>query len=136
MSESIGPVSYREGEEHLFLGQEVTRKKNHSEQVAVEIDAEVKRVLLECYEHARQALEDHRGEMEALADALLKYEVLTGAEVAAVLRGDTVEALRKKNLANERAKAATADRPAPDAAGGESEGEDVDDLETKGRFAY
>ena len=77
-------------------------------------------------------LEEHRVEVEALTDALMEYETLTAGEVAAVLRGDTVEAVRK---AMERDRAATTS----DAEGTATEtpqDDDADDLEAKGRFAY
>jgi cell division protease FtsH len=131
MSERIGPVNYRENEEHLFLGHEVTKTKNHSEQVAEAIDEEVKAILSDCYDRARKVLEDHRAETEALANALLRYEALSGAEVAAIFRGDTVEAFRKAK------KTPAAENPARKPADVPEVGEDeADDLESKGRFAY
>jgi cell division protease FtsH len=130
MSERIGPINYREGEEHLFLGKEVARSKTHGEQVALEIDEEVKKIILECYEATRAVLEEHRSEVEAIAAALLKYEVLSGEEVAVILRGDSVEAYRRRKAA-----AAGEAKPPPEAATRESE-DDVDDLEAKGHFAY
>jgi cell division protease FtsH len=126
-------VNYREGEEHLFLGTEVTRTKDHSEKTAIEIDEEVRRILTECYEAARKVVEEHRSELEALSEALLRYESLTAEEAGAVLRGDTVEAVRR-NAENRRKRLAAADSRTdtePDAAD-----DDVDDLEANGRFAY
>ncbi len=94
MSEAVGPVSYAEGEEHLFLGREVSRTVNHSEETAQLIDTEVKRLLEEAYASASKTLEENQDGLHALAKALLKYETLDADEVAAVLRGDSVEAVR------------------------------------------
>jgi cell division protease FtsH len=133
MSERIGPVNYREGEEHLFLGHEVTKSKNHSEKIAIEIDEEVKAILTSCFDETKEILEEHRTEMESLAEALLKHEVLSGAEVAAVFRGDSIEAVRKAQERNRRRETDVA-QPSPTTE--EASGDDVDDLEAKGRFAY
>ncbi|MCU0726521.1 MAG: ATP-dependent zinc metalloprotease FtsH [Planctomycetes bacterium] len=131
LSERIGPIHFREGQQTLFLGHEVTRSKDHSEKTAQEIDDEVRRILMETYARARQILEEHRAETEALAEALLRYESLNAEEVAAVLRGETVETARRaaeaKNVA--APPAAKADGPAaPKKAGG--------DPEPEGGFAY
>ncbi len=95
MSERVGLVNYHEGEETVFLGREVTRTRNHSEKTAQEIDDEVRRILREAHDGARKILEEHRAETEAVAKALLKHESLSGEEVAAVIRGESVESLRK-----------------------------------------
>jgi cell division protease FtsH len=130
MSERIGPVHYREGEEHIFLGHDVTKQRYHSEKTAVEIDEEVRRIIEDCHERARTVLDEHRAEMEALAEALVKYEVLTGAEVDAVLRGDTVEAVRRRNAAKREAATGETDEA-------EESGESADeDLSAEGGFAY
>jgi cell division protease FtsH len=138
MSERIGPIHYREGEEHVFLGHDVTKQRYHSEKTAVEIDDEVRRILEECHERARRVLDGHRSEMEALAEALIRYEVLTGDEVDAVLAGDTVESVRKaKKRARDEAAAENGEPSTEDAATtDESEEDDPDDLTAKGRFAY
>ena len=94
MSDIVGPVSYAEGEEHLFLGREVSRTVNHSEETARLIDQEVKRLLEEAYASAEQTLKDNLDGLHAVSKALLKYETLDADEVAAVLRGDSVEAVR------------------------------------------
>ena len=105
-----------------------------SEQTMQIVDEEVRRIVTECYEATRTLLEDHRSEVEAIAEALLKYEVLSGEEVAAVLEGDSVDALRRKAEAESQAakSAAEQERAAAEA----DDPDDVDDLETKGHFAY
>ncbi len=139
MSEKIGPVNYREGQEHLFLGAEITRTRNHSEQIGLEIDLEVRRILDESYNLAKIVIEDHRAEIEALAAQLLKYEVLSGREVAAIFEGDSVEAVRAAaKRRTERARNGTAtEEPAEQSeSDADEENHGEGDLGAKGKFAY
>jgi cell division protease FtsH len=94
MSDRVGPISYAEGEEHLFLGREVTRTVNHSESVAVVIDAEIKRFLEEAYQDTVKALETHRDALHRVANALLQHETLEGSEVEALVKGADIGTLR------------------------------------------
>jgi cell division protease FtsH len=87
MSERVGPVSYVEGEEHLFLGREVTRTVDHSEATAVVIDQEIKRFLQEAYDDTVKTLGENRPALERVALALLKHETLEGDEVTALVKG-------------------------------------------------
>jgi len=129
MSERIGPIHYREGGEHVFLGHDVMKQRRHSERTAVAIDEEVRRIVEECHERARSLLDAHRAETEAVTEALIRYEVLTGPEVDAILRGDTVEAVRKK--ADKKRKSRKDKEPAEDA-----DSTKEDDLPAEGGFAY
>jgi cell division protease FtsH len=95
MSERVGPISYVEGEEHLFLGREVTRTVDHSEATAVLIDEEIKRIIQEAHEDTRKTLAANREGLTRVAVALLEMETLTGVEVRAILEGQDVAALRK-----------------------------------------
>jgi len=130
MSELIGPIHYREGDEHVFLGRDITKQRHHSEKTAVEIDDEIRRIIKECHERARSVLDEHRAEMDALADALLQHEVLSGAEVDAVLDGGTVEAVRR----SADKKRETGQDRKPEVAETDSAAED--DLPAEGGFAY
>ncbi len=97
MSDRLGPVSYMDAEEHLFLGREVTRYKSHSEATALEIDREVRRIADECYNRARKIVEERRDVCERIAQALLKYESLNGSEVERIGQGADIETLRSGN---------------------------------------
>jgi cell division protease FtsH len=96
MSDRVGPISYAEGEEHFFLGREVTRTVNHSEAVAVVIDEEIKRIVQEAYEDTRRILTEARDGLHRVSAALLELETLTGDEVKAILEGDDPKAIRKR----------------------------------------
>jgi cell division protease FtsH len=138
MSEEIGPINYSDSEETLFLGREVTKTKSHSDETSVTIDKEVRRLLLECYQRAEILIKDHRGEMERITQGLLKYEVLSRAEVDKLIGGTPVEDLRPKAEDDEPAEpestaAASEEAKADEAA---EEMPDDRDLESEGRFAY
>jgi cell division protease FtsH len=86
MSEKIGPIALGEREETLFLGREVTRHQTYSEATAQIIDAEVRRIVEECYQRARQILLDNKDKLIALAEALLEYETLDAQQVDEILK--------------------------------------------------
>src|SRR6266849_2017824 len=86
MSDKLGPLTFGKNEEHIFLGREVTRAKDYSEDTALQIDSEIKRLVLECASRARQILEENIEKLHALARALLERETLDGEEIARILR--------------------------------------------------
>ncbi|MDA0841066.1 MAG: ATP-dependent zinc metalloprotease FtsH [Planctomycetota bacterium] len=88
MSKSLGPVSYSENEDNVFLGHDITRVKSVSEETAVAIDREIKELLENGYKEAVELLSQHRDEVEAIAMGLLKYETLDAEEVEALRRGE------------------------------------------------
>jgi cell division protease FtsH len=104
MSEKIGPISYAERQGSDFLGTELMRGKIHSEETAREIDEEVIRILNEAYERAVSLLTEHKGAVEELAQALLRYETITGGEVARLLEGGTASDLRPEDAQSSSAK--------------------------------
>ena len=81
MSERLGPVAYRTSEEHPFLGKEIYEQREFSEHSAQLIDEEVSRILHAASDRAMQLLVQHRSDLERLADALEKSEVLDEAEI-------------------------------------------------------
>src|SRR5437879_503534 len=86
MSDRLGPLTFGKNEEHIFLGREVARAKDYSEETALAIDAEIKRFVLECATRARQILEENIEKLHALARALLERESLDSEEIARILR--------------------------------------------------
>jgi cell division protease FtsH len=95
MSPKAGPVKYTVDEQNLFLGREFRLAGDLSERTLEVINEEIRRVIEEQYEGARRLLLDNRSALDHVALALLKYETLTGDEVAAILRGDDIEEYRK-----------------------------------------
>jgi cell division protease FtsH len=85
MSDRVGPVFFRDGEEHPFLGREMTESRDHSEHTAQLIDEEVSRILREADDHAYQLLEEHREDLETLTEALIEREVLSVSEIESLV---------------------------------------------------
>ncbi len=86
MSDKMGPLTFGKAEEHIFLGREVARPKDFSEETAVLIDSEIKRIVVECATRARHMIESNLEKLHALARALLERESLDGEEIARILR--------------------------------------------------
>jgi cell division protease FtsH len=89
-SDELGTVMYGENQEEVFLGMSMQKSNNISEATAQKIDAEVRRFVAQGYEDARKILTDRRDALEAIAQGLLEYETLTGAECNALLRGEKI----------------------------------------------
>jgi len=87
LSDALGPIEYGENQEEVFLGHSVSRTQNISEATAQKIDAEIRRIIDECYGKAKQILTDKRSDLNVLARGLLEYETLTGDEIVALLKG-------------------------------------------------
>lgn len=86
MSEQLGPLAYAEREDTGFLGVS-SRSKDYSEETAKAIDEEVRRIISEQYDRARQLLEEHRDKLDTVANALLERETLDSEELAAAMEG-------------------------------------------------
>ena len=85
MSEKLGPLTFGRKEEEIFLGREIATKRDFSEQVALEIDLEIKRLVTENYERAKRLLTENMRSLKALAEALLEKEVLDAPEIDQIL---------------------------------------------------
>jgi cell division protease FtsH len=85
MSDEIGPVVFKKGEPHPFLGRELAEDKDYSEHTAQRIDEEIKKITLGMEEKAHDLLADNLPQLDALAAALLEHETLTRGEVEALL---------------------------------------------------
>ena len=92
MSDRMGPLTFGKGEEHIFLGREVARPKDFSEETAVLIDSEIKRIVVECANRAKHMIETNLEKLHALARALLERESLDGEEIARILRVPPLQA--------------------------------------------
>ncbi len=81
----IGPIAFGQEDEPIFLGKEIARHKDYSEETAQAIDDEVKNILDECLNSATDILTENRGQVESLTTALVEKETLSDAEVREVL---------------------------------------------------
>ncbi len=96
MSEKIGPVAFRRGEEHIFLGREMTQQRDFSETTAQIIDDEICALLKGIEKEVVLLLEQHRDRLDSLAAALLERETLESSEIKALL-GDRETPARKSS---------------------------------------
>ena len=85
MSDKMGPLTFGKGEEHIFLGREVSRPKDYSEETAIIIDSEIKRIVMDSASRAKQLLDSNLEKLHALARALLERETLDGEEIHRIL---------------------------------------------------
>jgi len=86
MSE-LGPLSFGKKEEQIFLGREIAQHRDYSEDTAIKIDEQVKKLVQTGYDRARKAIEDKSDALIRVAEALLEREVLDGAEVNQIIDG-------------------------------------------------
>ena len=86
MSEKLGMIQYGENNEYVFLGREMTRGKDYSEKIAEDIDAEVKKIIDEQYARAKSLIEAQKDRLTLLAQSLLEYETLDGAQVEEIVK--------------------------------------------------
>ncbi|HEY8346023.1 MAG TPA: ATP-dependent zinc metalloprotease FtsH [Symbiobacteriaceae bacterium] len=85
MSEKLGPLTFGTKQEEVFLGRDIARQRNYSEDVAALIDEEVRRFVHEAYERAKNILLTHREALDKLAETLLQKETLEGKELEDLL---------------------------------------------------
>jgi cell division protease FtsH len=86
MSEKLGPMTFGKKEEEIFLGRDFTQKVDYSESTAIEIDAEIRRIIQESYQRAKELLKKNLGVLHKIAETLLEKEVLDGSEIDAIVR--------------------------------------------------
>jgi len=87
MSESMGPLTFGKKEEQIFLGREIAQHQDYSEDTALKIDHEVKRIVTENYTKATVILSEHKSKLLDIAEALLQHEVLDGEQVKRIVMG-------------------------------------------------
>lgn len=86
-SEKLGPILYGSEDHEVFLGRDYGQSKNYSENVASEIDAEIREIIETSYEKAKDILTDHNDKLELCAQYLLKHETLDGPDFYKLMEG-------------------------------------------------
>ena len=89
MSEKLGNVLYGDSSEYVFMGRDMMRTKDYSEATAQQIDSEVKQIVDTAYKTAQDLISQHRDKLEIIANSLLEYETLDGAQVAGIINTGT-----------------------------------------------
>lgn len=87
-SDELGQVAYGENQQEVFLGHSVAQSQNMSEETAKKIDAEVQRLIAEATATAHEIIEGKNDQFVAIAEGLLEYETLSGAEIASIIKGE------------------------------------------------
>ncbi|MEW6213729.1 MAG: ATP-dependent zinc metalloprotease FtsH [Nitrospirota bacterium] len=85
MSEKLGPLTFGKKDEQIFLGREIAKHKDYSEKTAIDIDEEVKRIVIEAYNASKGLLIENHDLLDALAKALLERETMDGADIDAII---------------------------------------------------
>jgi cell division protease FtsH len=87
LSDKLGPMTYGEDEDEVFLGRAVTQHKNVSDETARKIDEEVRDILDRAYARSKQLLTDNIDKLHAMADALLLYETIDAHQIEDIMQG-------------------------------------------------
>lgn len=110
MSEKLGPLSYGTKEEEIFLGREITKHKDYSEQTAQEIDSEIKKIVMGCMERAEKILSENMELLHRLSKDLLEREILDGEEIDKIMRGEELPPVKRNGSdSNKKTEAALPD---------------------------
>ncbi|TLM71658.1 MAG: ATP-dependent zinc metalloprotease FtsH [Actinobacteria bacterium] len=111
MSEKLGPQTFGEGQHEVFLGRDFSANADYSQEIAFEIDKEVRRIIDEAYEKAREVLTERREQLDLMARVLIERETVDKEELAALLDGRWDEYLADEAVAAEEAAAAAEEHP-------------------------
>jgi cell division protease FtsH len=98
MSEKLGPLSFGKKDEEIFLGREIAKHQDYSNMTAELIDTEITGIVIRASAKAREIVEEHIDKLHALAKALLDREILDGAEIDRVLKGEKLEPLKNESV--------------------------------------
>ena len=91
MSDAIGPLALGKKEEQIFLGRDFSQHRDYSEDSAIRIDQEIRRIVTNNYDRARETLEAHKHELMQIAEQLLVREVLDAEQVRRIVKGKPIE---------------------------------------------
>jgi cell division protease FtsH len=95
MSEAMGPLTFGKKEEQIFLGREIAQHQDYSEDTAINIDKEIRRIISVNYDKARALLEQHKAALLQIAEELLAREVLDADQVRRIAAGEPLEEFTK-----------------------------------------
>lgn len=98
MSEKLGPITYGNKQEEVFLGKELHEHKNYSETTQILIDDEIKKIVNAGMDRAMRILTEHVDELHRLSEVLLEREILDSEEIDKVIRGETLPPVEKNGV--------------------------------------
>jgi cell division protease FtsH len=95
MSETLGPVNYGKKEEEIFLGREIQKHRDYSEQTAILIDEEVKKIIHKGMQRAETILKENINILHKLSEALLEREILDSFEIEKIINGESLPPVKR-----------------------------------------
>ena len=87
----LGPMQYEQQSGSVFLGRDYGKSKNFSDQVALEIDRETRKIIEECYEKSKKIISENKDLIMLLSDALMKYETLTKEQIEYIVENKNID---------------------------------------------
>ena len=93
---SLGPVKYNGGNDNVFLGRDYNAPSNVSGQVASEIDQEVRNIIDQCHNKAKEIIGEHKDELVRIAKALMEYETLTSEQIERIVKGESIDGIAEE----------------------------------------
>jgi cell division protease FtsH len=90
MSQKLGPLAFGNREGEVFLGRDFATRPDYSEDTARQIDAEVREIIMSCYDKGKRLLMDNLDTLKRIGDALLEYETLDAEDINILLEGGTI----------------------------------------------
>ncbi len=85
MSDKLGPINYGNGHKEVFLGKDYSHVREYSEETALQIDVEVRNIIMECMENAQRILSENKIILQTLAEKLIENEALSGEEIDSII---------------------------------------------------
>ncbi|MFP4369612.1 MAG: ATP-dependent zinc metalloprotease FtsH [Candidatus Kapaibacterium sp.] len=98
MSEALGPITFDNNGDEVFLGKEISHSRNHSEKTAELIDREIRKILVDCHDKAQRILSDNLHLLHKTSKILLDREILDGEELDMLIRGEELPPINKKTI--------------------------------------
>ena len=132
MSDELGPLSYGQKQEEIFLGRELAHRRDYSETTAETIDEEVKTLVLNAEQRAERLLEDNLKMLHSLAEALLEFEVLDSSQLDRLLKGEKIEKPRPRRSRSRRRERQSKKKGSPTRSAVHSEPEPAGDGKSDG----
>lgn len=91
MSENLGPLTLgQKHDQQVFLGRDISRQRNYSEEVAARIDKEISKMVEECYSKAERILEENSEKVKRIVEALKKFETLNSSQIKKLIKGEEI----------------------------------------------
>jgi cell division protease FtsH len=94
---NLGAIAFGRKDEMIFLGKELSKHQDYSDQTAIKLDREIKRIINECYEKASDIINQNRDILKSLAEALLEVESLSGDQIDWIISGRDIHDFRDDN---------------------------------------